>query len=72
MDLLKEYFGKHIVLHFGQVDYSSRSSDITPLDFYLLGYVKSQVYLDNLTSIQNITHIIPRLSSEMFEGVIEN
>ena len=60
--LLREHFGEQIISHFGPVDWPPRSCDITPLNFFLWGYVKSKVYADNPASIQaleqNITRVI--------------
>ena len=63
MDLLREHFGEQIISRFGPVNWSC---DITPLDFFLFGYVKSnKVYAANPVSIQslkqNITRVIHQL-----------
>ena len=52
MDLLREHFGEQIISRFRPVDWPPRSCDITPLDFFLWGYVKYKVYADNSASIQ--------------------
>jgi hypothetical protein len=43
MKFLKEIFGKRII---SRNLWPSRSPDLTPLDFYLLGAVKSALYRD--------------------------
>ncbi|XP_069963847.1 uncharacterized protein [Bactrocera oleae] len=76
INLLREHFGKQIISRFAPVDWPSRSCDITPLDFFLWGYVKSKVHTDNPASTQtleqNITRVIRQLPVEILERVIEN
>ena len=43
MDLLRSRFGKQFISRLGLVDWPPRSFDITPLDFYLSGYVLERV-----------------------------
>ncbi|GFV66516.1 DUF4817 domain-containing protein [Trichonephila clavipes] len=44
--LLKETFGDSLISRFGPVNWPPRSCDLTPLDYFLWGYVKSLVYAD--------------------------
>ncbi|CAH2237439.1 jg3568 [Pararge aegeria aegeria] len=44
IDLLKETFDERIISRNGPVNWSPRSCDLTPLDYFLWGYVKSLVY----------------------------
>ncbi|GFX18331.1 DUF4817 domain-containing protein [Trichonephila clavipes] len=46
IDLLKDTFGDHLISRFGLVNWPPRSCDLTPLDYFLWGYVKSLVYAD--------------------------
>ncbi|GFU62549.1 hypothetical protein TNCV_1313861 [Trichonephila clavipes] len=41
IDLLKDTFGDRLISRFGPVNWPPRSCDLTPLDYFLLGYVKS-------------------------------
>ncbi|GFV37134.1 putative LOC100569746 [Trichonephila clavipes] len=43
IDLLKDTFGDRLISHFGPVNWPPRSCDLTPLDYFLWGYVKSLV-----------------------------
>ncbi|GFS97099.1 uncharacterized protein TNCV_184501 [Trichonephila clavipes] len=43
IDLLKDTFGDRLILRFGPVNWPPRSCDLTPLDYFLSGYVKSLV-----------------------------
>ncbi|KAL4152933.1 hypothetical protein QTP88_000766 [Uroleucon formosanum] len=76
MALLREQFGEQLISRFGPINWPPRSCDITPLDFFLWGYVKSKVYLAKPTTIveleANITHIIGQIPVEMLGRVIEN
>ncbi|GFX30198.1 uncharacterized protein TNCV_1963051 [Trichonephila clavipes] len=46
IDLLKVTFGDRLISRFGPVNWPPRSCDLTPLDYFLWGYVKSLVYAD--------------------------
>ncbi|GFV69906.1 transposable element Tc3 transposase [Trichonephila clavipes] len=45
-DLLKDTFGDRLISRFGPVNWPPISCDLTPLDYFLWGYVKSLVYAD--------------------------
>ncbi|GFS97094.1 uncharacterized protein TNCV_184451 [Trichonephila clavipes] len=76
IDLLKDTFGDRLISHFGPVISPPRSCDLTPLDYFLWGYVKSLVYankpqtLDHLED--NIRRVIADIRPQMMEKVIEN
>ncbi|GFV29267.1 hypothetical protein TNCV_4602991 [Trichonephila clavipes] len=42
----QDAFGDRLILRFGPVNWPPRSCDLTPLDYFLWGYVKSLVYAD--------------------------
>ncbi|GFY32432.1 putative DD41D transposase [Trichonephila clavipes] len=46
IDLLKDTFGDRVISRFGPVNWPPRSCDLTPLDYFLWGYVKSLIYAD--------------------------
>ncbi|GFV93103.1 uncharacterized protein TNCV_2551941 [Trichonephila clavipes] len=46
IDLLKDTFSDRLISRFGPVNWPPRSCDLTPLDYFLWGYVKSLVYAD--------------------------
>ncbi|GFW29254.1 uncharacterized protein TNCV_741961 [Trichonephila clavipes] len=46
INLLKGTFGDRLISRFGPVNWPPRSCDLTPLDYFLWGYVKSLVYAD--------------------------
>ncbi|GFW74872.1 putative DD41D transposase [Trichonephila clavipes] len=76
IDLLKDTFGDRRISRFGPVNWPPRSCDLTPLDYFLWGYVKSLVYankpqtLDHLED--NIRRVIAVIRLQMLEKVIEN
>ncbi|GFV74439.1 putative DD41D transposase [Trichonephila clavipes] len=76
IDLLKDTFGDHLISRFGPVNWPPRSCDLTPLDYFLWGYVKSLVYADKPQTLDhledNIRRVIADIRSQMLEKVIEN
>ncbi|GFV04660.1 putative DD41D transposase [Trichonephila clavipes] len=75
-DLLKDTFGDRIISRFGPVNWPPRSCDLTPLDYFLWGYVKSLVYADKPQTLDhledNIRRVIAVIRPQMLEKVIEN
>lgn len=76
IDLLKSNFDERVISRNGPVDWPPRSCDLTPLDFFLWGYVKSLVYANKPTTLEelraNIEHEIAAISAEMCGRVIED
>ncbi|QQP51277.1 Transposable element Tc3 transposase, partial [Caligus rogercresseyi] len=71
MNMLKDEFGEQLISRNGPVSWPPRSCDLTPLDYFLWGYVKSLVYVDKPNTIEalqdNITRVIRRIQPEMLE-----
>ncbi|GFX96952.1 putative transposable element [Trichonephila clavipes] len=76
IDLLKDRFGDRLISRFGPVNWPPRSCDLTPLDYFLWGYVKSLVYADKPQTLDhledNIRRVIADIRPQMLEKVIEN
>ncbi|GFW32130.1 putative transposable element [Trichonephila clavipes] len=76
IDLLKDTFGDCLISRFGPVNWPPRSCDLTPLDYFLWGYVKSLVYADKPQTLDhledNIRRVIADIRPQMLEKVIEN
>ncbi|GFW67578.1 muscleblind-like protein 1 [Trichonephila clavipes] len=76
IDLLKDTFGDRLISRFGPVNWPPRSCDLTPLDYFLWGYVKSLVYADKPQMLDhledNIRRVIADIRPQMLEKVIEN
>ncbi|GFV93520.1 transposase [Trichonephila clavipes] len=75
IDLLKDTFGDRLISRFGPVNWLPRSCDLTPLDYFLWGYVKSSVYADKPQTLDhledNIRRVIADIRPQMLEKVIE-
>ncbi|GFU23237.1 putative transposable element [Trichonephila clavipes] len=76
INLLKDTFGDRLISRFGPVNLLPRSCDLTPLDYFLWGYVKSLVYADKPQTLDHLEDNIRRVSADirpqMLEKVIEN
>ncbi|GFY25806.1 uncharacterized protein TNCV_1915561 [Trichonephila clavipes] len=76
IDLLKDTFGDRLISRFGPVNWPPRSVDLTQLDYFLWGYVKSLVYADKPKTLDhledNIHRVIADIRPQMFEKIIEN
>ncbi|GFX45313.1 putative transposable element [Trichonephila clavipes] len=72
IDLLKD----RLISRFGPVNWLPRSCDLTPLDYFLWGYVKLLVYADKPQTLDhledNIRRVIADIRLQMLEKVIEN
>ncbi|GFW20173.1 putative transposable element [Trichonephila clavipes] len=76
IDLLKDTFDDRLISRFGPVNWPPRSCDLTPLDYFLCGYVKLLVYADEPQTLDhleyNIHRVIADIWPQMLEKVIEN
>ncbi|GFS75825.1 uncharacterized protein TNCV_4665021 [Trichonephila clavipes] len=76
IDLLKDTFGDRLISRFRPVNWPPRSCDLTPLDYFLWGNVKSLVYADKPQTLDhledNIRRVIADIRPQMLEKVIEN
>ncbi|GFT78584.1 transposable element Tcb2 transposase [Trichonephila clavipes] len=73
--LLKDTFGDRLISRFGPVNRPPRSCDLTPLDYFLWGYVKLLVYADKPQTLDhledNIRRVIGDIRPQMLEKVME-
>ncbi|GFT56127.1 DUF4817 domain-containing protein [Trichonephila clavipes] len=76
IDLLKDTFGDHLISRFGPANWPRRSCGLTPLDYFLWGYVKSLVYADEPQTLDHledsIHRVIADIRPQMLEKVIQN
>ncbi|GFW62517.1 tc3a_0 protein [Trichonephila clavipes] len=76
IDLLKDTFGDHLISRFRPGNWPPRSCDLTPLDYFLWGYVKSLVYADKPQTLEhledNIRRVIAYIRPQMLEKFIQN
>ncbi|KOC70342.1 hypothetical protein WH47_02846 [Habropoda laboriosa] len=74
--LLKEMFNGRVISRGGDINWPPRSCDLTPLDFFLWGFLKSKVYPNNPETIDelkdNITVAINETEFQLCENVMEN
>lgn len=76
IDLLKTKFPGRVISRFGDINWPPRSCDLTPLDFFLWGFVKEKVYANNPTTIpelkNNIQQVIREIEPTLCAKVMEN
>ncbi|GFU87319.1 putative transposable element [Trichonephila clavipes] len=76
IDILKDTFGDRLISRFGPVNWPPRSCNLTPLDYFLWGYVKSLVYADKPQTLDyledNIRRVIGQYTATNVGKVIEN
>ncbi|GFX96632.1 uncharacterized protein TNCV_244191 [Trichonephila clavipes] len=61
IDLLKDTFGDRLISRFRPVNWPPRSCVLTPLDYFLWGYVKSLVYADKPQTLDHLEDNIRRV-----------
>ncbi|GFU77923.1 putative DD41D transposase [Trichonephila clavipes] len=65
IDLLKDTFGDRLISRFVPVNWPPRSCDLTPLDYFLWGYVKSLVYADKPQTLDYLEDNIHRVIADI-------
>ncbi|GFV72604.1 putative DD41D transposase [Trichonephila clavipes] len=64
-------FGDHLISRFGPVNWPPRSCDLTPLDYFLWGYVKSLVYADQPQTPDHLEDNIRRVIADIRPQMLE-
>ena len=76
LNLLRTKFSDPIISHNSAINWPSRSCDLTPLDYFLSGYVKDQIYADNPQSIDalkaNIRRVISDIEPQLCNNAIQS
>ncbi|CAK9801727.1 Transposable element Tc3 transposase [Anthophora quadrimaculata] len=76
LELLQEKFPGRVISRRSDVEWPPRSCDLTPLDFFLWGYVKSLVYSNKPITIDqlenNIVKTIGEIQPELCNRVMQN
>ena len=72
MDLLRHRIGEQLISRFGPVSWPPRSCDITPLDLFHWGCVKSKVYADKPATIQALEAMSCRVSLTPYRSKCSN
>ena len=60
IDLLKGKYGERVISRNGPVEWPPRSCDLTPLDFFLWGHIKSLVYANKPKSLNDLKDKLQR------------
>ena len=76
MSLLQETFPGRVIFCRGDINWPSRSCDLTPLDFIVSGYAKDRVYADKPSTLEhlktNIHQVMVKIPSNLFQKAGEN
>lgn len=76
LNLIRDKFDDRIISRRADVAWPPRSCDLTPLDFFLWGFLKSKVYANKPATVdeleRNIAYEISKISSSLCEKVVEN
>lgn len=76
IQLLHTRFPARVISRFGDQNWPPRSCDLTPLDFFLWGYLKSKVYVNHPQTIpdlkEEIRRCIEEIGPELCRNVIQN
>ena len=76
MTLIREEFDERVISRGAEVAWPPRSCDLTPLDFFLWGFLKSKVYANRPGTLEalenNIRREISPISVSLCEKVVEN
>ena len=71
IQLPHETFPDRVLSRFGDQNWSPRSCDLTPLDFFLWGYLKSKVYVDNPTTSRALQEEIKPCIDEIQQTIMQ-
>ena len=76
LGILRDMFPGHLVSLRGDIGWPLRSPDLTPCDFFLWRYIKSQMYQHRLANLEElkaaITHEINTIPQDMVERAMVN
>ncbi|GFS97114.1 hypothetical protein TNCV_184621 [Trichonephila clavipes] len=65
-------FGDRLISRFGPVNWPRRSCDLTPLDYFLWGYVKSLVYANKPQTLDHLEDNIRRVIADIWPQMLES
>lgn len=73
---IRKIFGNKLISKRGDINWPPRSPDLSTMDFFLWGYLKNKVYINNPQSIEqlkeNICNEMQNISTSTCLAVIEN
>lgn len=76
MEVLKNRFPGKLISRFGDIEWPARSPDLSPLDFFLWGYLKGKVYRNKPQSVDELKNAIRTeislIGQDVLQKVMEN
>lgn len=72
MVLLRTKFPDRVISRFGDQNWPPRSCDLTPMDFFLWGYLKGKVYANKPRTVEHLKEEIRRVIGEIEQPLCEN
>lgn len=69
---LNEHFGDNWIGTHGPVSWPARSPDLAPLDYFLWGYVKNEIYKTNYDTVEGLKRSLEDILSRINNIVIRN
>ena len=76
MALLRDFFPNKLISRFGDIPWPPRSPDLTPMEFFLWGYLKSKVYETDPATIselkENIVREVNGIPTSLLQRVARN
>jgi hypothetical protein len=70
-EFLDQLFPGHWTGRRGPVEWSARSPDLTPLDFYFWGHLKAQVYAEKIRNVEHLFQRIIEACNAITPGIIK-
>lgn len=74
--MLRQYFPGRLISKFGDLNWPPRSPDLTAPDFFLWGYLKERVYLNDPKTLEdlkaNIIREVDLITAEMLQSVMQS
>ena len=70
-EFLNETFSNRWIGRYGPIPWPPRSSDITPLDFFLWGYIKDIVYKTKVSDIDDLKQRISNAMTTINEAMLQ-
>jgi len=69
---VRDIFPHKLISRRGDINWPPRSPDLSPMDFFLWGYLKSKVYVNNPTSLaqlrENVRHEMAAITRSVHAG----
>lgn len=72
IDLLRTKFNGHVISRNGDVNWPERSCDLTPVDYFLWGYLKDQISHCKPKTINQLKSSVADIGPEMIKSVLQD